>query len=62
MGANNDKPNKWKADIAASIDYYNKWFMEFAPATYRDTRVKVTLRVNEVMELTDNLFRYLRRC
>ncbi|MDR0514158.1 MAG: XamI family restriction endonuclease [Coriobacteriaceae bacterium] len=55
MGINNDKPHLWKSDIDSSIDYYNRWFMEFAPAVFRDTRVKTTLRVNETLELTDNL-------
>ena len=31
MGVNLDKPQKWKNDIAQSVDMYNAWFMEFAP-------------------------------
>jgi type II restriction enzyme len=55
MGANFNQPRKWKSDIVASVDYYNKWFLEFAPVTFRETRTKATLRVNEALALTDNL-------
>ena len=27
---NADKPHLWKADIAASVDQFNQWFMDFA--------------------------------
>lgn len=26
---NADKPHLWKADIAASVDQFNTWFMRF---------------------------------
>lgn len=39
MGINRDKPNRWKTDIAQSVDLYNQWFMDFAPTTFRRTRV-----------------------
>jgi hypothetical protein len=29
MAINADKPTRWKADIAASIDQYNSWFISF---------------------------------
>ena len=31
MSINADKPHLWKADIAASVDLFNTWFLEFAP-------------------------------
>ncbi|HEX9922745.1 MAG TPA: XamI family restriction endonuclease, partial [Anaerolineae bacterium] len=37
MAVNLDKPQRWKLDIAASVDFYNHWFMRFAPKAYRDT-------------------------
>jgi type II restriction enzyme len=40
MGVNLDKPERWKTDIARSVDLYNDWFMKFAPKAYRDSRVK----------------------
>jgi len=55
MGVNNDKPGRWKADISESIDYYNRWFLEFAPVAFRETRVTATMRVVNALELTDNL-------
>ena len=40
MAVNRDKPDKWKADIAQSADMYNNWFAQFAPVSYRATRVQ----------------------
>jgi len=37
---NADKPHLWKADVAASVDQFNAWFMEFAPAAFRKTRIQ----------------------
>lgn len=42
---NADKPHLWKGDIAASVDQFNQWFMEFAPVAFRSTRVKTTMNV-----------------
>lgn len=39
MGINRDKPDLWKRDIVQSVDLYNNWFMEFAPRTFRETRI-----------------------
>src|SRR4051794_23045867 len=54
---NADKPTQWKADIAASVDHYNAWFMRFAPKTYREKRVEVTVHVEDALvkskDLTD---------
>ena len=55
MPINIDKPHLWKADIASSVDFYNKWFMEFAPKAFRETRVKTTEDVKSALEKTDNL-------
>jgi hypothetical protein len=52
---NADKPHLWKQDIAASVDFFNHWFMEFAPTAYRETRVKTTDEVLNALRLTDNL-------
>ncbi len=38
MGVNCNKPQRWKRDIALSVDLYNAWFLEFAPNTYREER------------------------
>ena len=44
MPINSDKPHLWKADVAQSIDFYNDWFLRFAPGTYRKQRF---LRTND---------------
>ncbi|CAA7617551.1 Type-2 restriction enzyme SalI [Candidatus Terasakiella magnetica] len=55
MPVNLDKPNRWKADIALSVDMYNDWFMNFAPKAFRDTRVKTTKAVESTLNSTDNI-------
>jgi hypothetical protein len=42
MPINSDKPHLWKADVAQSIDFYNDWFLRFAPGTYHKQRVSRT--------------------
>jgi type II restriction enzyme len=55
LAVNLDKPQKWKADVAASVDMYNSWFMDFAPVAFRKTRVQTTKDVISALKLTDNL-------
>jgi len=55
MAINADKPQQWKKDIAASVDLFNRWFIRFAPKTYRDTRLKTTEFVAEALTLTNDL-------
>ena len=55
MAINADRPQRWKKDIAASVDLFNRWFIKFAPKTYRDTRVKTTEFVAEALTLTNDL-------
>ena len=55
MSINADKPQIWKADIAKSVDFYNDWFMRFAPKAYRTTRVCTTKDVESALTLTENL-------
>jgi type II restriction enzyme len=52
---NADKPHLWKADIAASVDQFNQWFMRFAPKAFRSTRVKTTEHVKAALLATDDL-------
>lgn len=54
MPINADKPHQWKADIAASVDQFNRWFMKAAPKAYRETRVRTTSAVLDALRLTDN--------
>lgn len=52
---NADKRYKWKEDINASVDQFNKWFIDFAPETYRDTRKKTACTVSKVFEYSNDL-------
>jgi hypothetical protein len=57
MAINADKPQLWKADIAASVDQFNGWFRKFAPKAYRDSRAQATKSVEQALlaskDLTD---------
>lgn len=55
MLINANKPQLWKADIIRSVDFYNNWFMRFAPKAFRETRFKTTLQVEKALEITKNL-------
>ena len=55
MTVNANKPERWKQDIAQSVDFYNDWFMRFAPTTYRETRKQTTEQVLSAFKITDNL-------
>lgn len=55
MPVNADKPDRWKVDVARSVDTYNSWFMKFTPKTYRDARVIATKQVASALALTKNL-------
>jgi hypothetical protein len=54
-GINANKPHLWKADIAASVDQFNQWFMQFAPQAFRATRVKTTEHVKAALLATRDL-------
>ena len=55
MAVNRDKPDRWKEDIARSVDMYNDWFLEFAPKAYRTTRVQTTEDVGKALKTTSYL-------
>ena len=52
---NLDKPHRWKSDIAASVDQFNQWFMQFAPEAFRSTRVTTTGQVRAALSATCDL-------
>lgn len=52
---NADKPHLWKADVAISVDRFNQWFMRYAPAAFRSTRVKTTSSVKKALFATRDL-------
>lgn len=55
MAANNDSPRRWNADVAASVDFYNRWFLDAAPATFRAMRADAQQTVHAALAATDNL-------
>ena len=55
MGVNLDKPERWKDDIAQSVDMFNDWFMKFAPLAFRETRMQTTKDVKAALRATGNL-------
>ena len=55
MAVNRNKPDRWKHDIACSVDAYNEWFLRFAPAAYRKTRVRTTEDVANMLTATNNM-------
>lgn len=55
MSINRDKPDFWKNDIVQSVDLYNKWFMEFAPRAFRETRMMTANSVELALMETDYL-------
>lgn len=55
MAVNADKPLLWKADVTRSVDFYNDWFINFAPGVYRETRAEAVGQVKRALELTSNL-------
>jgi hypothetical protein len=52
---NAPKIDAWKSDIAKSVDYYNEWFLNFAPEAYRETRSNTASKVLDCLEKTDFL-------
>lgn len=57
MGVNKNKPDRWKIDIAESVDFYNDWFLRSAPQVFKETRLKTSKQVEEVLRWTVNLTR-----
>ena len=55
MAVNKDKPDRWKEDIARSVDMYNDWFLHFAPEAYQKTREQTTAEVGKTLKATGNL-------
>ena len=58
LGINANKPQLWKADIAASVDQFNQWFLEFAPEVFKKNRAIATEHVKAV---ADDIVRAARK-
>src|SRR3972149_11338680 len=59
MLINADNPHLWKADVEQSIDFFNDWFIRFAPETYRTQRGLTTAAVLNAFGKTGNLARII---
>lgn len=59
MAINADKPQLWKADVERSIDFFNDWFIRFAPETYREQQQITTAAVLDAFGKTANLTRII---
>ena len=57
MAVNRNRPDRWKADIAQSVDMYNDWFIRFAPDTFRKTRAQTASEVEATLKATTDLTR-----
>jgi len=52
---NCDKTTCWKDDYLKSIDFYNEWFLHFAPSAFRAQRALKEKDVRRAFQLTKNL-------
>ena len=55
MPANLSDPSRWKEDIARSVDFYNDWFLNSAPAVFREARASTSVTVEAGLEATADL-------
>ena len=55
MPINSDKPHLWKADVMASVDLYNTWFLSAAPTAFQESRARSTERVRGAFAATNDL-------
>ena len=55
LPVNRNNPDRWKADIARSVDFFNRWFVAFAPKAFRETRIETTRQVEAALRWTENL-------
>lgn len=52
---NNMATGQWESDCAASVDYYNAWFMDFVPPSFRAAREQALKKVKAAFQFTKNL-------
>lgn len=52
MLINSHKTDQWKQDVALSVDFYNQWFLKFAPQAYKETREATAEKVMNALEVT----------
>lgn len=57
MAVNNNRTDLWKQDVLRSVDFYNDWFLNFAPQAYREARNRAIDKVDSALIQTANFCR-----
>jgi len=52
MSINRNNIDGWKSDVEKSVDFYNQWFLNFAPTTFREARKQAVKRVRKAFSAT----------
>ncbi|WP_322487037.1 hypothetical protein [Chloroflexus sp.] len=52
-----DKPQRWKQDIAQSVDYFNRWFITFAPEAFPAAREGTIERAQQTLQICEEQVR-----
>lgn len=52
---NNRCTDRWKSDVEMSVEYYNDWFLRFAPETYIAERKVAAAQVEKAFKITKDL-------
>ena len=55
MNINRNNPDNWNRDIERSVAYYNNWFMNFAPSTFRRARQSAIDKVEVALGLIKSM-------
>lgn len=51
---NRQSTERWKEDSDRSVDYYNEWFLRFAPPSFRRARAEAAEKVSAAFAWTDD--------
>lgn len=51
---NRQSTERWKEDSDRSVDYYNEWFLRFAPPSFRKARAEAAGKVSAAFDWTDD--------
>ena len=51
---NRDKVDLWKQNISESVDFYNRWFLSFAPQTFKAARTRSAKDVANTFKLVND--------
>lgn len=54
-GINMNSQDLWNNDIKDSVEFYNKWFLHYAPIVYRQQRGRAIRMIDEIFNHTNNL-------